>query len=249
MIISRAGSAQPTVPRNDFSDGGDEGEAAAWDYDELRKPEKALQFMFYESSDLGMNFEGMDSVAANVLIAEDHFTSLKNTEMLIEDDAYRGGSSGNCACFYVLVRKDSTGNAAIILSGTSGSFGRSAVKDITGDGIPEIVTECGITWMGDDNGYFTIFNFKNGKKNELFSDVSYARVNSGKSDHYDNLKKGDTISVEATDSILGFSGPGHGAVMSIRTIKTYNGGTSVDEIFRNAVLMRDTETTLLGDGK
>lgn len=93
--------------------------------------------------------------------------------------------------------------------------------------------------LGECNSSYTIFNFKNNKKNVLFSAASRSVLDCGRVNEFEDAKIGDTLETNSACSLFDDKNNSK-SVQQIRTIKIYNGGSTNEERMKNLLIKTDT---------
>lgn len=199
--------------------------------------------MIYHIADSMINEAENDEVwnlseidTTNFFSKDDYFTNTKTKSRLVLVDGTAGMSAGTAD--NILILFDCSDSLKITWVGQVGDFQESDIRDLTGDGIKEIICTSESVWMGSCDKSYSIFNFKNGKRNYIYSAHSSSVLGCG----YDNLeeyKPGDTLETEFDCSVL-HRDKDEFMIQQIRTIKIHNGGDSTEAVINNAQLQRDT---------
>jgi hypothetical protein len=172
---------------------------------------------------------------SHIFTTEDYFTNAATKNRLVLVKGSAGLSAGTANNLLILFA--CADSLQMVWAGQVGQFTQENIRDLNNDGIKEIVCTSEALWMGECNKSFTIFNFKNGKRNFLYSAHSSTVLGCG----YDNLsdfKQGDTLETEITPTLLR-KDKGY-MVQQVTTIKVHNGGDSTEAVIDNVLLLRDT---------
>ena len=174
---------------------------------------------------------------------EDYFTNSETKNRLVLISGEAGTSSGTARNLLILFSGIDTYN--VIWSGQVSEFIQDDIVDINGDGIKEIVMNSGWVWMGYIGEYYQIFNFKNGKKNDIFTVRSTSVLdcdydgNDVFMNYPDLYKQGDTLENKFDCSLIKLNDTEYG-VKQIHTVKIHNGGQTEQEILKKVKVFSDT---------
>jgi hypothetical protein len=169
---------------------------------------------------------------------EDYFTNTirKNRLVLIGGSAALSSGTANNLLILFSCSKKST---IINWSGQIGDFKQSDIKDLNGDGIKEIVCNSSMTWMGEYNYNYNIFNFKGFKQNFLFRANSISFLDYGLKNLNGLFKQGDTLERKFDCTLIKVNTKDF-RIFQIRTIKIHNGGEKDEEIIKKLKIVVDT---------
>jgi hypothetical protein len=169
---------------------------------------------------------------------EDYFTTSKYKTRIVLLGGVAGGSAGTEQNLLMLI--ECKKKPEVIWYEQYGYISASQIKDLTGDGIVEIIERPSVMWMGQCIENFDVFNLKNSKPNYLFSAQSKMICGLDSIGRLYNF--GDTLSVECICTIIP-TDSGRNKVQQIRTIKIHNGGVTDDEIMQQCKTTSDTSLT------
>jgi hypothetical protein len=172
----------------------------------------------------------------NLFSTDDYFTNNKTKNRLVLVDGSAGMSAGTADNLLILF--DCTDSLKIVWVGQVGDFQESDIRDLTNDGVKEIICTSEAVWMGECSKSYSIFNFKNGKQIFIYSNYSSSVLGCGYN-NLDEYKPGDTLETEFDCSVLS-RGNSEYAIQQIRTIKIHNGGDSTEAVINDAQLQKDT---------
>lgn len=179
----------------------------------------------------------------NFFTVEDYFTNASTKDRLVLMDGSAGGSAGTANNLLMLL-SCTADTFNVVWAEQVGDFEEKDIKDLNNDGIKEIICRTSMMWMGECSDSYTIFNFKGGGKNILYTTQSFSVIDCGKDDLNESNKKGDTL--ECTfDCRPVMSGKEKYGIQQIRTTKVHNGGSSHNEILRNLKVTVDTASVIL----
>ena len=166
---------------------------------------------------------------------EDFFTNTetKNKLVLVGMDA--GTSAGNTD--YLLILFDALDSTKVLWAGQESNVFRSGIADLNGDGIKEILSITGATWMGLYVESCTVYNFKDGKKNILFETPESAYYFG---DDFSIFQKGDTIEYSFVCSI-----DKNNELQQTHTVKIFNGGKTEKEVLKKQKMFTKTENIII----
>lgn len=170
--------------------------------------------------------------------AEDYFTNTKTKDRLVLMSGDAGGSAGTANNLLMLL-SCAADTFKIVWAEQASKLGSKDIRDLNNDGIKEIVSRSSMTWMGECSDQYTIFNFKNGRKNTLYVANSFSVIGCGKDNLSESYQKGDTLE-SIFDCLPIKSDGGKYIIRQIRTTKIHDGGRSDEEIAENLKVVVDT---------
>ena len=173
---------------------------------------------------------------------EDYFTNNKTKNRIVVLGGNAGISAGSAHHLFMLFECKDT--FKILWSAQEAPINDTCIADLNNDGIMEIVTLSGATWQGTSWETYEIFNFKDNKKNVLYSSQSNTVIDCGGPDLGEAHKPGDTLELQSDHTLVPASDK-HFSVKQIRTIKIHNGGSNTEEVLKNIKIIRDTIVTRL----
>lgn len=194
------------------------------------------------SQGLESEFRLTDFDTTNVFVTEDYFTNSTSKSKLVvfyESVAFGRSSLSNFCMLF-------TCNDFLKLewSGSVGVISENGIRDLNGDGIKEIEFDSGYTGQGITEGIYEISNFKNGKKNEIYSAHSFSALGQTFEQLAAYSKKGDTIEDSFSISILKMKDHKF-MVKQVDTFKIFNGGENENEMMRKLLIRTRTTETIL----
>jgi hypothetical protein len=185
------------------------------------------------------NLSEVDGTA--IFIAEDYFTSSKTKSAVVLINGSAGLSAGSADNLLMLLEYHNN-RYSVSWAGQTGDFDNAGIKDLTNDGVKEIVSENGMVWMGGCYDYFTIFNFKGGERNKLFTAESVSVIDCGLEDYGEKFfAQGDTLENVSVCKIIPVGKAF--AVQQARTLRLINGGTTNQQIIAKLKVVIDTIVT------
>jgi len=123
---------------------------------------------------------------------EDYFTNSETKNRLVLIGGEAGTSAGTARNLLILF--SCTDSLNVIWSEQVSKFTQDDIVDVNGDGIKEIVMNTGWAWMGEIGDYYEIFNFKDEKKNDIFTARSKSVIDGDEFFGYPEFyKRGDTL--------------------------------------------------------
>ena len=173
----------------------------------------------------------------NYAVSEDYFINDTTKSRLVLLSGKAGLSAGSAN--HLLLFLSCADTLKVEWAGQFGGIRASGIRDLNGDGIMEIVSESGMTWMGECDEHYGIYNFRDGKQHVLFSALSTSFLNCGIENPAEQYKKGDTLETKFDCSIV-MTRDKKFMVQQIRTVKIHNGGHSNEEIIKNLKVSIDT---------
>ncbi len=173
----------------------------------------------------------------DILIVDDYFTNsgAKSKLLLIRGNV---GSSTDSAD-YLLMLINCSGTPEIIWTEQVLQFYEDAIMDLNGDGIKEILISIEERKGGACNSVYSVFNFKNNKKNILYERQSRSVIGCGSDDMIQAYTLGDTISNSYDVAHLKEQGRTC-RIRQVHTIKIYNGGKTNTDMLEKLKILRDT---------
>lgn len=178
-----------------------------------------------------------DIDTTDYFMTEDFFTSPNKKERVVVIGGNAGLSSGSADKLLILLTSSDT--FKIVWAGQTGDFNLSDIEDFNQDGIKEIVCKSSSIWMGECKDNFSIFNFKDGRQNFIFTSHSTSVLDCGLDNLGDIFEQGDTLEQKNDCSILK-NNEGVFYVKQIKTTKIHNGGVADNEIMKNLKIIADT---------
>jgi hypothetical protein len=182
-----------------------------------------------------------DVDTSNIMVIKDYFISRESKNKLILVSGSAGLSAGSASNLLILFACSDT--PAVIWAGQESGFLQNDIRDLTGDGIKEIVCTTTAQWMGECDNIFEIFNFRNGNKNSVYKAHSISIIDCGGEESYEH-SKGDTLEDLYNCSIIELKGQQF-AIQQIHTVRIFNGGTKEHEILARSLISSDTATIRL----
>ena len=168
--------------------------------------------------------------SSNINIIEDYFIHPDKKSMMVFFGCDAGFSSGNSNKL-LLIFDCKNGKGKLIWSGQHALFSKKDIKDLNGDSIMEIVNISNVAWMSSEKELFEIINFRNGKRNTLYSTLSNTQRDYFDEDWY-NI--GDTISCVYQNKLLQNSKHGIIRIQQNKTVKLFNGGKTPKTAFKKS---------------
>lgn len=171
------------------------------------------------------------------LSVEDYFTNSNSKNGLVLMGGLAGTSAGTANNLLILFSCSDSLRA--IWSGQISEFARSDIADLNGDGVKEIVVVTGSMWMGECHNSYSIFNFKEGRQNYIYSARSKSVLDCGNDTINEAHKQGDTLAHQFDCSLLKVNNSEF-KIRQIETIKIHNGGANDNEILNKLLVKVDT---------
>jgi hypothetical protein len=181
---------------------------------------------------------------SELLTTEDFFTNDRTKSRLVLIGGSAGLSSGTADNLLIIF--ECTDTSTVIWSGQVGDISLTDIKDLDNDGIKEIVCNESMTWMGECNDSYKIFNFKGGHHNIIYSTHSNSIIDCGKEEIGDFYKKGDTLETKYNCLLLENMDKTYN-IRQIKTIKIHNGGKSDKDILKYLKVVIDTSVISIND--
>lgn len=169
-------------------------------------------------------------------VTEDFFIDTKSKSRLVLIDGIAGLSSGSADNLLLLF--DCSNSSRVVWAGQVGDIDSAGIQDVSNDGIKELVLRSGAVWMGECFENYSIFNFKDGTQNMLYTARSNSVIDCG-NEELNGVSKGDTLEY-LFDCTLFKKDSTRYAIREIRTARIHQGGQSPAEIIRNLAIKRDT---------
>lgn len=166
---------------------------------------------------------------------EGHFTSPKSISRIVFLGGKAGGSSGSSDNLLLLLSCSSP--QKVIWAGQVGPISQENIQDLTNDGVLEISSNSGSTWMGECTDQYRVFNFYNQQLKEVYSHQSFSRVSCGR-ESYASMLEGDTLAVQFNTSFI--KKTSETQVQQIKTTSIYKGGESEEEVIKKMSVTCDT---------
>lgn len=169
---------------------------------------------------------------------EDYFTNTTTKNRLVVIGGEAGLSAGSTD--HLLLLFSCTDTSKIIWYEQTGEVTPADITDVNGDGIKEIVSNTGGVWMGECFDNYKIYNYKEGKRNTMFSARSFSLIGCGRDDLAESFKKGDTIentlncSLQKQNDKIPF-------IKQVQTVKIYQGGETEEEITKRLKVVVDSK--------
>jgi hypothetical protein len=179
--------------------------------------------------------------AGETFSIEDYFTNLKTKDRLVLMKGEAGLSAGSATYLLMLFRCSDKNR--LIRAEQSGPITKKDIRDLNGDGIKEIISSSEMMWMGECNNSYSIFNFKGGRRNLLYSALSRSTIDCGFP--LTSSSAGDTLENQNENKLIGPDENKHYRVSRIRTIKISRGGKTEQQILKNLRTLCDTTITTL----
>lgn len=179
---------------------------------------------------------------ADFFTTEDHFinATTKNRLVIVGGEAGLSAGSAN----HLLLLFSCADSLRVVWYEQTGKVTAADITDVNGDGIKEIISNTGGVWMGECFDHYSIYNFKEGNKNTLFSAQSTSLLGCGHDDMAEAFKKGDTLE-NRYDCSLQKLNDKTSVVRKIQTVKIYQGGETEEEINNRLKVVVDTTTVRL----
>lgn len=118
------------------------------------------------------------------------------------------------------------------------------VRDLNGDGLPEVCSASGYTWMGEYGEVFNVFTLKGGVPRELYMAHSRTFDDDGRQAN-ERYSKGDTFAVDVVPRLIDPDRDGRYEVRQVRSAFIYQGGRTEEEARQRAKVSRDSSTVQL----
>jgi hypothetical protein len=168
---------------------------------------------------------------------EDNFINAVTKNRLVVIGGKAGMSAGSAD--HLLLLFSCTNTLRIVWYGQTGKVTAADITDVNGDGIKEIVCNTGGVWMGECFDHYSIYNFKDGNKNTVFSAQSTSLLGFGRDDLAEAFKQGDTLE-KSYDCSLQKLYDKTSFIRQIQTVKIYQGGETDEEITKRLKVVVDT---------
>ena len=169
---------------------------------------------------------------------EDYFIDTKNKGRLVWLGFEAGISAGSANNLLMLFNCADT--PVCIWSAQVGLINKDDIKDLNNDGIKEIVCTSRMMWMGECNESYTIFNFKGGQHNILFTANSQSFIDCGNENYNERYKKGDTLENKRDCLLMSPGQDKHCQVKQTHTLKIHNGGKTDIGVLNQVKTIIDT---------
>ena len=182
------------------------------------------------------NLSSVDT--SEFLCIEDYFTNTKTKSWLVYLSGEAGMSAGNAN--HLLMIFNCTDSLRMVWAGQVGVIDREKIIDYNGDGVKDIVCECGSTWMGECNDVFEIYNFKGGVKNILYSAHSQSIIECGFDTPLENHIPGDTVETKIESTIIQAPKSGDYSVKRRVEWKIHAGGENEKQMLFNLKTVLDS---------
>ena len=182
-----------------------------------------------------VNLHSVDTTDVTVL--EDYFIYPDKKSKMVFFGCDAGLSSGNLNKLLMVFDRENE-KAELIWSGQHALFSKKNINDLNGDGIMEIVNVSSVAWMSSEMELFEIINFKNGKRNKIYSTLSNTQRDYFEEDWY---FLGDTIACTYKNMILDSDKDGMFRIKQTKIIKLFNGGKTREEAFKKCKTDVSTE--------
>jgi hypothetical protein len=173
----------------------------------------------------------------DVFTTEDYFINATTKNRLVVIGGEAGLSAGSAD--HLLLMFSCTDSLRVVWYEQTGKVTPADITDVNGDGIKEIVSNTGYVWMGECGDHYSIFNFKDGNKNILFSAQSISLLGCGHDDLAEPFKQGDTVE-NSFNCKLQKQSDKTSAIRQIQTVKIYQGGKTDEEITKRLKIIIDT---------
>ena len=186
-----------------------------------------------------INLHVIDST--DITVFEDYFIYPDKKSKMMFFSGEAGFSSGNSTYLLILFHCKNA-KAEIIWSGQSAMFVKNNIKDLNGDGVKEIIISSGAAWMSSEVELFEIINFKNGKRNTLYSTLSNTQQDYFEEDWY---CLDDTISCTYKNMIMDSGKAEMIKIKQTKTVQLFNGGKTKEEAFKNSKIKANSTIIII----
>ncbi len=197
----------------------------------------ALAKSILEKGDNRKIWSVVDVDTNDMLIVEDYFTNSSTKSKLLLVRGHVGSSTDSAN--YLLMLVNCSGAPEVVWAEQVLQFYQESIIDLDGDGIKEILISIEERKGGACNSVYSVFNFKNDKKNVLYERQSRSLVDCGYDDLITIYTIGDTL--RNTYNISHLREQGRTCrIRQVHTIKIHNGGKTSSEILKNLKTVNDT---------
>lgn len=181
------------------------------------------------------NLSELDS--SHYFTLEDYFVSPDRKDRLVWIEGQAGASSGSARNLLLLLR--CTDSLQVIGAAQVGDVDQANIKDLNGDGVKEIISESGYSWMGECGNSYQIINYKGGQRNELLHLQGMSILDCGADNLDSRASAGDTLETNIKVKLFQQEN-GRYAVQQVRTVKIHQGGTNDADIKANLLVGVDS---------
>ncbi len=172
---------------------------------------------------------------------EDYFIDAKIKSRLVWIGFDAGMSTGTANNLLMLLNCADT--PVLIWSAQVGLINKDEIKDLNNDGVKGIVCTSSMTWMGECNDSYSIFNFKGGHQNILFIANSQSFIDCGNDNYNERYKKGDTLENKRKCILLPSGKSKYWQVKQVQTLKIHNRGKTDMEVLNQLKTFINTTYT------
>lgn len=192
-----------------------------------------------DKNEMIWNLTDVDSVPQ--LDTMDFFTNSNTKDRLILMSGHAGLSSGTADNLLILFENNSKN---VLFACQIGNIAPEDLRDLTNDGIKEIISKSYSIYQGECNDNVNIFNLKNGKQNILYKNFSKSVIECGLENLNSTYKQGDTLEEKFEFSIKN-TVKNEYYIEQIKTTKIHNGGKNNAEIIKNANITYENKSIYL----
>jgi hypothetical protein len=143
----------------------------------------------------------------------------------------------------LLILFSCTDKSKIVWAGQVGDFGKDDIGDVNGDGIKDIICNESMMYMGECNGSYRIFTFKNGLQTFLYKAFSKSVLDCGNENLAELYKPGDTLENLSECTLIRKRNTFN--IQKISTLKIHNGGVTDFLLLDNLLIKIDTTESRL----
>jgi hypothetical protein len=188
----------------------------------------------------------MGAYPKSLEIFEGHFSEKRHLQTLVTIEMQLGGSAGSYDRFYALF--DCPHQAELITTTFSGQPQGKPI-DLNGDGLLELVTSGGHTWMCELGDLLEVITWESGKAKIIYEVHSYHDMDCGDTWAVQSREPGDTLGMEVRSLFSDDDQNGLFEILQIRETTVSGGGSTREEIGQMAEVMIDSvHLTWQGDG-
>ncbi len=173
----------------------------------------------------------------DILILEDYFTNSNTKSKLLLMRGVVGSSTDSAD--YLLMLVNCSGTPEIVWAEQVLQFYEDAIIDLNGDGVKEIIIASEDMKGGECNSVYSVFNFKNNKKNILYERQSRSIIDCGSDEMIQTYTIGDTLSNSYNVAHIREQGRTC-RIRQIHTIKIHNGGKTNSDMLEKLKTISDT---------